>query len=311
MLLETVFKGYFVRDYARPLNNSKLANHFITRVLQCECDSLTLGLLVNAEKLLTEKTTLPTLTSDDDRLPPYCSDSDRKKLRQKILKSLVSNKRLSNDNDITLENGGVLPPNEIKKEKKAIIITGLPASGKSTIAENIANLYGAAIIDSDYAKRKIPEFKLTQGASMVHDESALITFGDPNSIYRDELSVYGYMVTDGTNIVIPKIGDNADAIRKIRDALISSGYKVDLILVNLDRVISTKRALERFIKTSRYVPLALVFDGYANDPTLSYYRMKNDPEWESIGKLSTEFTSPQFVQGSSNSPASILYGVSK
>lgn len=296
-----------MQDFARPLNSIKLASHFITRVLQYKCDNNVLGLLVNAEKLLTEKATSPTLTSDDDRMPPYCSDRERKQLRKEILTSLISNTRLADDNNISLTDGGILPPKGLNNHKKAVIITGLPASGKSTIAEKIADYYGAAIIDSDYAKRKFPEFSLSQGASMVHDESALVTFG--KSSYPDELSVYGYMMTMGANMIIPKIGDNADAIRKMRNVLITFGYDVDLVLVNVDRVISTTRALERFAKTLRYVPLGLVFDGYANDPTLAYYRMRDDEEWASTGKLSTEAATPLFVQGHSQNPASILFGV--
>ncbi|WP_341495496.1 zeta toxin family protein [Photobacterium damselae subsp. damselae] len=295
-----------MRDYARPLNNVKLASHFITRVLQQECDSQVLGNLVNAEKLLTERTTTPTLSSDDDRLPPYCSDQERKALRQLIFRNLVSQNRLTNDDDISLEEGGVLPESGLKMEKQAIIITGLPASGKSTIAEKMADYYGAAIVDSDYAKRKFPEFRLAQGASMVHDESTLVTFGMAS--YPGELSVYGFMISSEANIVIPKIGDNADNIRKMRDDLIAQGYDVHLVLVNVNRVVSTKRALQRFVTTSRYVPLGLVFDGYANDPTLAYYRMKDDKQWASTGKLSTEGDKPILIHGCTHSPATILYG---
>ena len=75
-----------------------------------------------------------------------------------------------------------------------LCIDCLPASGKSTIANSIADLYGAYIIDSDFAKRKIPEFGHEFGASIVHEESSIITFGSRKPKYNDEFSLYEFCV---------------------------------------------------------------------------------------------------------------------
>ncbi len=194
----------------------------------------------------------------------------------------------------------------MKLDSEAFIITGLPAAGKSTIAEKIADYFGACILDSDYAKRKFPEFKSDHGASVVHEESSAVVFG--NNELKDEPSVKEYMVYKKANIIIPKIGYSVDSIEKIKDNLILEGYNVHLLLVSVDKKTSTKRALARFLKTRRYVPLSLIFDTYSNDPMLTYYRLKDCKKWASIGKLSTEGTQPEVIYGTKNSPATILYG---
>ena len=51
------------------------------------------------------------------------------------------------------------------------------------------------------------------------------------------------------------------------------GYAIFLILVELDRLKATRRAFKRFLNTGRYVPLSLIFDSYANDPTLTYLKI--------------------------------------
>ena len=45
-------------------------------------------------------------------------------------------------------------------------------------------------------------------------------------------------------------------------------------MVSLEREKSVRRAFQRFLKTDRYIPLSLIFDGYANDPILCYYRLR-------------------------------------
>jgi hypothetical protein len=82
------------------------------------------------------------------------------------------------DDHIKLGKGGAVPQN-LMRSKDACVLIGLPASGKSTIARRFATEYGAIILDSDFAKRKLPEFpNYPWGASIVHEESAKIIFGE-------------------------------------------------------------------------------------------------------------------------------------
>ena len=64
------------------------------------------------------------------------------------------------------------------------------------------------------------------------------------------------------------------AISRNISLLKEAGYDVYLISVDLDRQKATQRAYNRFIETKRYVPLSLIFDGYGNQATLNYFKIK-------------------------------------
>jgi hypothetical protein len=84
------------------------------------------------------------------------------------------------------------------------------------------------------------------------------------------------------------------------------------MLVSLDRKNATVRAINRFKLTNRYVPLSLIYDVYANEPILTYYRIKtfHDFEFKSIGKISNDVAignAPRFVEGNNKSNPAYLY----
>jgi hypothetical protein len=276
-------------NFARPLHTNDLAFDFLSRALGLGIEEAGDAALevMGAESLLHTVRLESTLESAANRHSRFKTDESRVTLRRAIFDDLISLERLDDDENIKLKEGGARPHSQIRDDKQAIILIGLPASGKSFLASQIAELYGAYIIDSDYAKRKFPEFKHTFGAPIVHEESSLVTFGSEDPIYADEFCLYEFCITKGFNMVIPKIGSSHRGIRKMRDALISKGYDVHLVLVSLDRQEACRRVLNRFLNTKRYVPLGHVFDGYGNEPVLTYYRTKNDEEWTSVGKLST------------------------
>ena len=148
-------------------------------------------------------------------------------------------------------------------------LIGPPAAGKSTIANNIADIAGAYILDSDYAKRKLPEYNnQISAASLVHEESDVLVFS------YGKYNLLEYCIKKGYNMVVPKIGHNKESIIKFAEQLKQFGYSVFLISIELDRVKATQRAYNRFRSSGRYVPLSLVFDCYANDPTLNYFKIQ-------------------------------------
>ena len=201
--------------------------------------------------------------------------------------------------------GGALPlKGEVQDGKQAYIITGLPAAGKSGITNIISDNKGAIILDSDYAKRKFPEFTQPFGATLVHEESVSVVFGGKHS--GNDSILLEYCMYKGYNVVIPKIGYNAKSIIGIANQFKKSGYDVHLLLVSLDRKKATQRAFKRFITTNRYVPLSMIFVSYGNDPILSYYRMKGESCFFSYGKVSTDVKlgeNPRFIEGIKNNPA--------
>ena len=300
-------------NFARPLHTNALVFDFLTKALglnEAEADCAAQHVM-KAERLLDSMELKSTLDSRENRRPLFAHDEKRINLRREIFDELINFERLDDDEDISLGKGGAKPKGEIRSKKQAIIITGLPASGKSTIANMIADLYGAYIVDSDYAKRKIPEFGHEFGAKIVHEESSLVTFGSTDATYVKEFSLYEFCIAKDLNMIIPKIGSNSKSLEKMRDTLIDKGYMVHLVLVSLDRQESCKRALNRYLSTQRYVPLGLIFDNYGNEPILTYYRVKDSSKWASTGKVSTmelRDMGPQIVHSNDNGP---LYELKK
>mgnify|MGYP003674488972 CR=1 FL=1 len=309
-------------SYSRPLADIDNSYHFLNNVLSLDDNWLTsvdtrfkdiasLALDIMAtEKMIVLMEEDSTIVSQKYRVPNYKNDTQRRELRTQIFEELISLERLDNDDSIALGVGGAKPRNGVNSEKKAFFVTGLPASGKSSIVSKIADSYGAYVVDSDFSKRKLPEFNINFGANLVHQESQLVTLGSKDAVHENEYNLYEYCISKGHNIIIPKIGYDHKSIEKMRDTLTDKyGYEVHLTLVSLDRVKSTLRALGRYLTTDRYVPLTLIFDSYANDPILSYYRTKHCDKWASYGKVSSDVKlgePPEFLEGEKDNPSMLF-----
>lgn len=240
--------------------------------------------IVEAERNLRGANYSSTLYDHTIRNYRYVEERRRNQLCERILQELVTQKRLSNDDDIKLGKGGAAPLTTPQHNKEVFYVIGPPASGKSGIASILADAFGAYILDSDYAKRKLPEYNQQGGASLVHEESDAIIFS------RAQGNLLQHCISEGLNMVIPKIGQNADNIKSFCSRLKKFGYKVYLISVDLDRAKATQRAYARYIQTKRYIPLSLIFDGYGNDPTLNYFKLKqrNNRIFSGYAQISTD-----------------------
>ena len=149
-------------------------------------------------------------------------------------------------------------------DKKAVIILGPPASGKSSIANPIARRYGAAIIDPDEAKKLLPEFNDGAGATAVHKESG----------YLAEV-VMAKALDDGINMVIPKVGGKLDSIQRIIKMLKANGYKVDLVGMDVSYINARNRMFMRFLNTGRYIPLEYIKE-VGDGPMNTYNILKKE-----------------------------------
>lgn len=286
--------------YSRVFKDLDEVEAFMTNVLRLNANTYPdiVFKIAQAEKdLLSTEISKQTLTSTSYRDRNYKSPNERWKLRSQIIEELLTYSRLEKDDDIKLGIGGAIPVKGIQSEYKAFIIIGLPASGKSTIANKIADENGAIILDSDYAKRKLPEYSLyPAGASLVHDESSAIIskFTKENDNLN---SVYTQCLMAGHNMVIPKIGNDIKGIKEFAMVLTEAKYETHLILVSLSREDATKRAIKRLDETGRYIPLGLIFDVYGNDPILTYYllRTKYPTLFSSYGAISTLTKPPSCV----------------
>lgn len=229
-----------------------------------------------------------TLNFTENRDINYRQPVARRRLRLQIVDELFTQTIPDSEEDMELGQYGARPGTGVKAERKAFILIGPPASGKSGIAGKVATDFGAVILDSDFAKRKLPEFRPNAaGASLVHTESSALVWGEKTTAAIKPL--VGRCMDEGYNVVAPRIGSRQKDILKLANGFREAGYGVHLTLVSIDRLEATKRALNRFAECGRYVPLSLVFDVYGNDPILTYYRLKEHHRdvFKSFGKIST------------------------
>ena len=145
--------------------------------------------------------------------------------------------------------------------KDATIITGLPASGKSTLAKPVVAAKGAIEIDPDNAKQLLPEFNNGIGAVAIHEESSDIT----KSVFKQALA-------NGDNIVWPRV-DSPDKMVADIARLHALGYQVHLKHLEVPMYEAVHSALSRFLKTGRYVPLHLIRE-FKDTPRQAYERGK-------------------------------------
>jgi hypothetical protein len=295
-----------MKRISRPLSDDQKVKDFLISVLGYQNNSRMdkrIERIVEAEIQVEAFIGKSTLQHYEYRNYRYTNDDDREKLYYRIYNELISNKYSS---DETKKKNGMKPNSELKNEHQAYIVIGLPASGKSTLSVEIANSTGSMILDSDIAKRKFPEFIKKGGATLVHLESSLLVLGDAKNPKNPiKFSVLQHCIEKGYNIVIQKIGDSYEGIRQLRNSLMLQGYSVHLILISLDREDATKRALIRFMKTRRYVPLAEIFDTYSNSPIITYFKVKFDKEWASVAEIDNfvpESCKPKLVYFKGNSP---------
>ncbi len=298
----------------RPLLDKVYVEKFLEGVCESTDSFLNTNIanqIVDAETLLSKYGDSSTLNNPNDRVKDYRQDEERWELRSQIVNELFTLPRLPDDDKITLGEGGALPLSELKKGKQAFIVTGPPASGKSGISNKIADHHGAVILDSDYSKRKMKEYDAVVGASKCHEESGiLILGGEYLNRYRFQ-TLLDLCGKDGINIVVPKIGDSVESVLDLARTLKVFGYEIHLTLLELDRKHATLRAAKRFYNSRRYVPLSVIYDVYGNEPTISYFKVKNfhREEFKTLGMLSNDVgigEPPKVIESDSGNPAELF-----
>jgi hypothetical protein len=139
---------------------------------------------------------------------------------------------------------------------EATIILGLPGAGKSTFSEPL-RLAGTLEIDNDLAKEKLPEFSGGLGARAVHEEAGAIT---------DD--VLARATANGDNIVWPRI-DSPEKVLQDTQKLVSQGYTVHVILIDVSHATSATSVIERYFATGRYIPPNVVA-AYGDKPRAAF-----------------------------------------
>lgn len=150
------------------------------------------------------------------------------------------------------------------KNREIYIVLGPPAAGKSSVAEPLAKGTGSLIIDSDMAKKRLPEFNNGKLAGAVHAESDHITTD----------FVLNRAMDNGDNIVLPVVGRTYKGLVRKVTQFKENGYKVNIVHVDLPIEKAVKRAIVRFEETGRFVDPAYVASiGYSTRE--NYDKIKN------------------------------------
>ena len=132
---------------------------------------------------------------------------------------------------------------EVAQEKKAFIVIGRPAAGKSSVLVNpLSSEHKARLLDSDVVKPWLEGYDEGFGAGYVQEASTKVVE-----------KAFHIATGLGENVIIPKIG-GGDAIRKAIQ-LRKLGYSVSLYYNDIPTEGSIMRAASRFAQTGRYLSL--------------------------------------------------------
>lgn len=291
--------------YVRELKTQEQISAFLRNIVEINCSEQEfrkyVQLIYTYETEFRTAYNNQTLYSKSFRNPQYSDDLQRDTLAYLILQDLLSLPIVDNENCISLGIGGSLPKNlRPESGRQAYYIIGLPASGKSWVANVLSTMYSACVIDLDIAERKFPEYKQIYGPCVTHSEANRIVFGTGRKRYDNPL--LNICMSHGWNIVIPKIGNKFEVINNLATVLHENNYSTHLLLTEIDRKTSVKRSFERFLLTQRYISLAMIFDWYANDPSLMYYKSKNYSDLFSSFELISFEHEPKILEQSANAP---------
>lgn len=178
---------------------------------------------------------------------------------------------------VTKSNGAVSFSGDIRCDKRLDIVIGLPAAGKSSaLAEPISELCNSRIIDSDEAKKLLPEYRDGWGAGVVHKESQSISKLQFNKA-----------LSKGENIVYPRVGGDCREMEKYISQAKNKGYKVYLHLNDLDQNKALGRMINRFLETGRFINPDLITK-YGNSINDTYTALKNSNIIDGYSKWSND-----------------------
>jgi predicted ABC-type ATPase len=168
--------------------------------------------------------------------------AERKKLHEEIIKDFK-------DDVICIDKGKPI----------AVLMGGSPASGKSTFLKKYRpyllsdNLFK---VDADEIRARLPEYK-GWNATQTHEETGDIVktlISDKNIGIPCKFD----FIYDGTMTSVKKY-------LALIDLLKSEGYEVFVVFIsNIPQADVKKRALERYQKSGRFVPMMVVDDFYKN-----------------------------------------------
>jgi predicted ABC-type ATPase len=142
-------------------------------------------------------------------------------------------------------------PCKVQNQPIAILTGGAPGSGKSTFIKKFASWMddGTKVvkIDADAIRAKLPEYK-GWNAFNTHAETKDIV----NRLLEDVGNPCEHdIIYDGTM-------NKADNYRPLIEKLRGLGYKIFIIYIEVPKKVSIERAMGRYQRSGRYVPLEVI-----------------------------------------------------
>lgn len=174
------------------------------------------------------------------------------------------NTYMENTKSVSIDKNGNIDYNgSILNNKKAEILIGYPASGKSTIANQISNLSHSRLIDSDEVKKLIPEYCDGLGVEKVHEESKKI-----------QEIIIEKALKNNENVIIPIVGANPRSIHRLLDQFTEKGYDINISFVDLPKNKCMARNITRYIETGRLIHPKVIQE--KNNPKNVLEMIKNE-----------------------------------
>lgn len=165
-----------------------------------------------------------------------------------------------------------------KQGHRLDLVIGAPASGKSSLVNEIAAEHGSMIPDADEIKKMLPEYgSRGEGSQVVHKESTQLA-SEVRAIGRAR----------GDNTILQTIGDDPAQLRKNIQIYKDAGYSVHLHLIELPPEKAAARAVERYTKGGHFIDPEYIIKKVGLKPSRTYDIVKNDEGISSYQKLSTD-----------------------
>jgi hypothetical protein len=159
-----------------------------------------------------------------------------------------------------------------------VVLLGPAGSGKTTRGVPMAkerHKVGFVSVNADTVKERLPEYR-GWNASALHEESSAVA-----KELRDVATA------QRMNIIYDITGTNFDSVRIGVTHFADFGYRVFVLLLDLEPWRASHRAWERFQSNpfgvdgtcppGRYVPPGLVYNGMGHKPRETFSRIKNHP----------------------------------